>query len=236
MSIIRAPVLVINKLEQTQNKFLWEGVSEDHKIHHVNWEMVKIDKCKGSLGVLDMRSMNRSLLAKWVWRFATEINGWWRKLIETKYKSTVSEWQSVWEFSSAGVKFSSSFLRISASAQSLDTLLLTCVGDDGRLVYDVPLQFQLRGGALGECQEFIPFLADRLVPVVTMGPAIVIWTLHPSASFTVSSLVAELRRRLFPGLEEFSLRAIWKKEVPTKIQGFLWLVYHGKILTLDNLQ
>ncbi|CAN0922455.1 Putative ribonuclease H protein At1g65750 [Linum grandiflorum] len=44
------------------------------------------------------------------------------------------------------------------------------------------------------------------------------------------------RRQVFPGTEEFPYQCIWKKEVPTKIQGFLWMVYYNRILTMDNLQ
>ncbi|CAN0858149.1 hypothetical protein LINGRAHAP2_LOCUS7101 [Linum grandiflorum] len=48
--------------------------------------------------------------------------------------------------------------------------------------------------------------------------------------------MAELRRQKFPGIEDVPHLCIWKKEVPTKVQGFLWLVFLGRILTLDNLQ
>ncbi|CAN0846347.1 hypothetical protein LINGRAHAP2_LOCUS4408 [Linum grandiflorum] len=65
--------------------------------------------------------------------------------------------------------------------------------------------------------------------MVTMsGPARVVWPLHPSSSFTVKSFMAVLRREAFPGVDEFPWRCIWKQEVPTKVQGFLWLVFYDQ--------
>ncbi|CAN1801820.1 hypothetical protein LINPERHAP1_LOCUS23115 [Linum perenne] len=40
----------------------------------------------------------------------------------------------------------------------------------------------------------------------------------------------------FPGVLEVPVITIWSKEVPLKIQCFLWLVFLGRILTLDVLQ
>ncbi|CAN1177892.1 hypothetical protein LINPERHAP2_LOCUS33371 [Linum perenne] len=52
-----------------------------------------------------MRIMNSALLAKWVWRYATERSAWWRKLIVTKCEIGVSEWMPTWNLGHAGHSF-----------------------------------------------------------------------------------------------------------------------------------
>ncbi|CAN0928947.1 hypothetical protein LINGRAHAP2_LOCUS36774, partial [Linum grandiflorum] len=118
------------------------------------------------------------------------------------------------------------FPRIAALAQSLDLLLLSCVDDVGRVDFDFDLRFQHRGGALSEWFDLQSFFTSLPAQVVTVGPAMVIWPLHPSSCFTISSFFSTLRRSVFFGVEDFPSRFIWKNEVPTKIQGFLWLVAH----------
>ncbi|CAN1824179.1 hypothetical protein LINPERHAP1_LOCUS30677 [Linum perenne] len=64
----------------------------------------------------------------------------------------------------------------------------------------------------------------------------VLWSLTKTEVFTVKSLNLQLRSVKFPGLDDFPASTIWNKVVPVKVQGFLWLVFHGRILTLDVLQ
>ncbi|CAN0918609.1 hypothetical protein LINGRAHAP2_LOCUS30968 [Linum grandiflorum] len=54
-----------------------------------------------------------------------------------------------------------------------------------------------------------------------MGPAKVVWPLHSSGAFSVRSFMNVLRRQNFPGIDDFLASCIWRKEVPTKIQGFM---------------
>ncbi|CAN1188042.1 Putative ribonuclease H protein At1g65750 [Linum perenne] len=64
MSVLKAPVEVINKIERIQNRFLWAGSTDKDKIHWIRWEIVKTPKNLGGLGVHDLRTLNSALLAK----------------------------------------------------------------------------------------------------------------------------------------------------------------------------
>ncbi|CAN1256031.1 Putative ribonuclease H protein At1g65750 [Linum perenne] len=102
LSILKAPSSVISKLEAIQNRFLWGGTDEIRKIHLVNWNMVKTPISRGGLGVLDLDLLNKALLGKWSWRFATERNSWWRELMVHKCGSNSTDWRPVWNFIAAG--------------------------------------------------------------------------------------------------------------------------------------
>ncbi|CAN0827014.1 hypothetical protein LINGRAHAP2_LOCUS861 [Linum grandiflorum] len=141
----------------------------------------------------------------------------------------VSFWNDLWV---QGLRLASIFPRIAASSQSLQVLLLSCVDVDGRVRFDGPLRYQLRGGVAREWLQFQEYLLSLRSHIVSVDPASVVWPLLLSSVFSVKYFMAVLRRRAFPGVDDFPFRCIWTKEVPTKIQGFLWLVFHDSILTL----
>ncbi|CAN1748138.1 Putative ribonuclease H protein At1g65750 [Linum perenne] len=70
---------------------------------------------------------------------------------------------------------------------------------------------------------------------ISHGPPSLSWTLASSGSFSVSSWFKHLIDVQFPGSNFFPFSTIWKKGVPSKICGFLWLLFHGNISTFDNL-
>jgi hypothetical protein len=45
---------------------LWQGGKETRKYHLVGWDPVSVPKDQGGPGVLDLKCMNTSLLAKWI--------------------------------------------------------------------------------------------------------------------------------------------------------------------------
>ncbi|KAK3231414.1 hypothetical protein Dsin_003295 [Dipteronia sinensis] len=55
------------------------------KVHAVNWDSICKSKSLGGLGIDKMEDKNSSLLAKWIWRFGSENNLLWRRVICEKY-------------------------------------------------------------------------------------------------------------------------------------------------------
>ena len=46
-------------------------------IHLVKWSAVCFEKNKGGLGIQRLSLLNKALLCKWIWRFATERGSFW---------------------------------------------------------------------------------------------------------------------------------------------------------------
>ncbi|CAN1838944.1 Putative ribonuclease H protein At1g65750 [Linum perenne] len=92
------------------------------------------------------------------------------------------------------------------------------------------------GGALSEYHEFLAFLRRIPMETVSEGPPAIVWPLTESGLFSVKSLKAHLTRQKFEGAADFPVDTIWSKVVPTKVQGFLWLSFHGRIATIDVLR
>lgn len=58
----------LGKLDKPRRRFFWEGGSLKKKYHMVRWNKICRSKNKGSLGVIDLRKQNISLLTKWWWK------------------------------------------------------------------------------------------------------------------------------------------------------------------------
>nr|GEX63821.1 RNA-directed DNA polymerase, eukaryota [Tanacetum cinerariifolium] len=82
MSLFKAPVQVINKLEAIRSHF-FHGVDPSvGKMMLVKWNNVLASKEMGGLGVSSFYALNRALIFKWVWRFCTQGNSIWTKVIK----------------------------------------------------------------------------------------------------------------------------------------------------------
>lgn len=57
-----------------------------------SWDKIKLNKEEGGLGVKGIKEMNEALLLKWWWRFGTEKNALWRKVICAKYEMCPNSW------------------------------------------------------------------------------------------------------------------------------------------------
>ena len=72
MSLFRLPRRVKLRLEHIKINFLWGGGDLEKKPHLVNWATVYCDKRDGGMGVRSLFLLNKTLLCKWIWRFANE--------------------------------------------------------------------------------------------------------------------------------------------------------------------
>ncbi|KAI3742186.1 hypothetical protein L1987_59866 [Smallanthus sonchifolius] len=93
-SLYKAPKKVILDLESMIKKFLWGGSSEERKMHWVDWDRVSCHKKEGGLGLNKLKVVNTSLLAKWGWRYKTEKNNLWKRVIDALHCSRVG-WECI---------------------------------------------------------------------------------------------------------------------------------------------
>lgn len=53
---------------------------DNKKIHLINWDTVCRPKSMGGMGVIDLKSLNHSLLAKWMWRWLSPHDTLWKQI------------------------------------------------------------------------------------------------------------------------------------------------------------
>ena len=72
LSFMKIPEKVVRTVILIQRDFLWGGFRDGRKICWVKWRKVCQPRCKGGLGVRDVKIVKMSLLAKWKWRLLQE--------------------------------------------------------------------------------------------------------------------------------------------------------------------
>ncbi|TYK15315.1 LINE-1 retrotransposable element ORF2 protein [Cucumis melo var. makuwa] len=86
LSVFQAPSSMCKNIEKAWRNFLWKGSNGSKGSHLINWTKVSKSKEEGGLGISRLQVTNKDLLSKWLWRYFSEPNALWRRLIQCKYK------------------------------------------------------------------------------------------------------------------------------------------------------
>ncbi|GJV26855.1 hypothetical protein Tco_1383303 [Tanacetum coccineum] len=82
MSMFKVPIQVLKKLESIRCHF-FNGVDPNvRKITFVKWNNAMASKEKGGIGVPSFYRLNRALIFKWIWRFRSQNNSLWSRVIK----------------------------------------------------------------------------------------------------------------------------------------------------------
>lgn len=85
LSMFQMPVSVVKEMERIMRNFLWGSRSTTKKISWVNWSRVTLPKCRGVVGIKKLRLVNKALHAKWLWRYGTQKQAIWKRIINQKF-------------------------------------------------------------------------------------------------------------------------------------------------------
>ncbi|RVW89785.1 putative ribonuclease H protein [Vitis vinifera] len=187
-------------VEKIQRDFLWGGGALDQRPHLVRWNLVCLEKKKGGLGVRNLALMNKALLGKWNWRFATEREVLWKKVISHKYGveegafrvgngRRMRFWKDKW---CGDEPLYESFPSLFAISQAKDAWVSEVWNPDG--------------------------VGDGWTPLVQReNEDKMVWTTSKSGVFSVKSLYSILEPG---GSAMFPYVGIWKASVPPKVAFF----------------
>ncbi|RVW27489.1 putative ribonuclease H protein [Vitis vinifera] len=75
----------------------------ERKTHLVKWGVVCGDKENGGLGIRKFTIMNKALLGKWTWRFASDKEALWKHVLEAKYGQEDHGWRTKKAVGACGV-------------------------------------------------------------------------------------------------------------------------------------
>ncbi|KAJ0520325.1 putative RNA-directed DNA polymerase [Helianthus annuus] len=89
-SLFRAPAQVIKSLDRLRRNFFWGGDENVDKMSWVAWAKVIGPVDYGGIGIGSLADANLAMLAKWWWRFKSEQNALWRKVIWSIHSSSRS--------------------------------------------------------------------------------------------------------------------------------------------------
>ncbi|CAN1167737.1 Putative ribonuclease H protein At1g65750, partial [Linum perenne] len=210
-------------------KWMWRYARENKAW----WRELMVFKCgEGSSKWQPRWNFTSAGLSVWKWIVKESLTFWKFRFVDSG-GGWVDFWEDVWV---RGVRLSERFPRVAVASTTYGALLFHLFPSSFRDGWEVPLSWALRGGALEECRRLETYLSQIPSETFSEGPPMVVWPLTSSSIFSVKSLALQLKSYKFPGFDNFPAKMIWNKVVPLKIQGFIWLVYHDRILTLDVLQ
>ena len=237
-------------------------MGDEHKYHLANWGLISQKKDFGGLGVPNLREFNMALLASWAKRYFMDSNKNWVKLIDHKYKTTkpnilwsrqgvgspfwkgvtwalegvrpfykwklgngnkISFWDDIWVGDSS---LKTQFWDVYEICQQ-QHCAVSEVWDGSTL----KLTFNrcVEAGFLDRWHELIRIISDMPITDETDQP---IWRLESSGVYSVKSFYNMIN---WGGVSTPIWRKFWKIVVPHRYLVFLWLAFHNKILTRDNL-
>ncbi|GJU47721.1 RNA-directed DNA polymerase, eukaryota, partial [Tanacetum coccineum] len=200
MSLFKVPKSVLNSMESLRRNF-FNGIQEgDRKIAWVKWSKVLAPKKHGGLGVSSFYSLNRALLFKWVWRFLSQDNSLWFRVIVAIHGSSSqvisASYPSTWSSIINEVN--------SLKAQGVD-LISHCkirVGNGGVESQQLDLLLGLLGSVL------LSNMGDKRV-----------WDLNGDGVFRVKDIRNLLDETFLPKAE---MPTRWIKCILIKVNVFVW--------------
>ncbi|KAM0033825.1 hypothetical protein Hdeb2414_s0016g00490411 [Helianthus debilis subsp. tardiflorus] len=81
LSLSVAPKCILNKLESIRRDFVWGFFETNKKLRWVKWEGLLKSKNRGGLGIGNLTDFNNAMLSKWWWRFKSDPNQFWARVI-----------------------------------------------------------------------------------------------------------------------------------------------------------
>jgi hypothetical protein len=259
MSVYRLPAKIRHKIDKIRRKFLWHGGNSTRKKYPlVSWDVVCRSKDQGGLGIIDLKLMNKSLLAKWWIRFLDpSVQGKWKDILRSKYGTSTGPsicspfWRSILKDrpiidlglnKNIGNGKSTAFWldrwHSEIALQHLYPNLFSICTDRFISVAQVfsvtNLALQFRRQLTGVYKTEWQILKSQFLHFTLSQDMVdrLIWRWSSDSNFTVHSFYKWLE---YGGVPNKEFQTIWKSHIPLKIKIFLWLVKQNKILTKANL-
>ncbi|KAF5754385.1 putative RNA-directed DNA polymerase [Helianthus annuus] len=93
-SLYKAPAKVLDILERLRRVFFWGGSDDNSPMSWLAWEKVIAPIEYGGLGFGSLCDANLAMLSKWWWRFKTDKEGLWRRVVWAIHHNSRS-WTSI---------------------------------------------------------------------------------------------------------------------------------------------
>ncbi|CAL1404024.1 unnamed protein product [Linum trigynum] len=162
---------------------------------------------------------------KLFWKFA---------YVEAGAGSGVSLWQDVWI---KGRLLREEFPRVFAAAELPNCRVSEAAStSEGRVVWDIPFKFSLRGSAEQERVSLLNLLNGLHADSFFSGPSRLVWGPSPTSGYSAHSFYCAVLKEQFPGSASFPFHVIWMAVAPPKVCVFLWIAFQKKIITQDALK
>ncbi|RVW30191.1 putative ribonuclease H protein [Vitis vinifera] len=226
------------QIEKIQREFLWGDMEEKRKIHLVRWAVICKDKRHGGLGLRYLKEFNHALLGKWLWRFPTERESFWRRVIVGKFGEVQGGWTTREVRESYGTGL---WKDIRKGWEEFFLRTRICIGNgrrtrfwwdiwvgDSKLKDLFPLLFRIAA----HNSAVVVDLWGRQEVKVQKGEDFLVWKIERKGIFKVQSYYRSLKEDNSP---LFPTKEVWGSYAPLRTRFFAWEAVWGKTSTVDML-
>ncbi|GJU08211.1 RNA-directed DNA polymerase, eukaryota [Tanacetum coccineum] len=204
---IGTPITIIDTLETIRNKFFWGMEIGEKKITWIKWKKSMARKEDGGLGIGSLYGFNRALRYKWKWQFRTAPDALWVKII----KSLFGHDGGLLAYKYTG-NSNSIWVNILKASKELESKNVGLDALVKKQIGDGGYKILGRHCWIGELW---------------------VWAGDGTGVFTVASERSIIDTR-FLVIDSTPTR--WSKDVPIKINVFIWKLLFDKLPTHDNLE
>ncbi|GJV65858.1 RNA-directed DNA polymerase, eukaryota [Tanacetum coccineum] len=235
MSLYKVPKFVLNLMESIRRNFFNGIHGAEKKISWVKWSKVFAAKKNGGLGVSSYYALNRALLFKWVWRFISQDNSLWFRVITSIHGSQILQQSSC---------YSSNWNSIIREMQTLKShgvdLFSHCrihvvnkecsVADKLQGSVTTSFRRSARGGIEAHQLAQLQLLIEPTI--LSNSDDRWVWDLNGDGIFRVKDVRCLLDEFFLP---KDITATRWVKTIPIKINVFAWKVCIDRLPTRMNL-
>nr|GEW70555.1 RNA-directed DNA polymerase, eukaryota, reverse transcriptase zinc-binding domain protein [Tanacetum cinerariifolium] len=229
-----APVQVINKLEAIRSHFSHGVDPSVRKLMLVKWNNVLASKGMGGLGVSSFYAFNRAFIFKWVWRFCTQDNSIWTKVIKALHSEEGNlDWPTTAKFPSNWLDIIRSFSNLYNNGVDLQGSIKKKVGNEENTMFLMNFgraKRNIRGGAEQVQMASLLYLFEGLILPILINRWM--WSISGDEEFSVSSVRNYSDDKI---LGTVSSKTQWCKFVPIKVNILSWRIKLNNLLTRLNL-
>ena len=245
---------ILKGIDRVNRNFLWGFSDQARKMHWVKWDVVSKPKVLGGLGLQSTRGRNTDLLAKLNWRFHTENDAPWAKVLKYKYctRQRINSRNEAklpssptWKGLKIGEATFKKGLKWIPSHESNLDFWSDCWSNLGsiRALIQGPLPLDSVNLKLKDVISLrrwdwskIPFnlplkIKDEIqatpIPLIARNNDKLAWKYSPKGSFDIGS--AYLIATNLMEAKSFAGSWIWKLQTLPRIQMFIWRCPHNSV-------
>ncbi|CAJ2669949.1 unnamed protein product [Trifolium pratense] len=256
MQYAKLPKSLCNEIEKIQRSFLWGDTDQSRRPHLVGWDVCCLPKKEGGLGIKRPHHMNEAFLMKMLWNLTTKSDDLWCKVLYSKYgrnkdlrvtinsqpydsplwKALTSIWEKfqqniVWKLGDGNI-INFWLDKWTPSGTSLISITNQTIIDTTLSVRDVVTpsgdwDYNFLTSSLPS--TFVFQVLAIPVPKDTDGQDNIGWGGTNMRDFTVKSAYDSLNTIAQP--IEGDWKALWSWKGPHRIQTFMWMAAHERLLT-----
>lgn len=236
---------VIDSIEQKVRTFLWGGSENKRTCNLVNWEIVTRAKDEGGLGIKRLGNMNLALIAKLGWRYTTEPDLIWTKVLWGIYGTRSASIRNPTSRAADVIKNGARQMVISGKQtrfwtdkwllkDRLEAYTRKPVEESIKTKRVVDYWDKNRGWRKNELRCYLPEDVLEKLEYVTLGETEerdeLYWGEDATRVFSVKTAYESMANSE-DSVQNPVWKELWKMKVLNKILGFFWILRHDRVLS-----